>query len=188
MLENQIGKRFAEALSDSIEDPAKLSQALDSLTAISEAFKSDPNLNRFFIHPSFSEERKQDLANELCAKTGAGDEVRKLIALLVHRQKIQYVKNIAQYFQDFVDRRLNRVRVEVISAHPIGQAALDKLKTSLDRQLGRTAIINTAVDESLIGGIRLLVGSRVADATIKNRLEQLKNAIRNEEALSELAS
>ena len=36
--------------------------------------------------------------------------------------------------------------------------------------------------------VRLLVGSRVADATIKNRLEQLKNAIRNEEALSELAS
>ncbi len=188
MIENQIGKRFAEALSNSIEDSAKLGLALDSLTAISEAFAGDPNLHRFFIHPSFPAERKESMVEQLCDKTGASTEVRKLMSLLVQRQKILYVKYITQHFREFVDHRLNQVRVKVISAHPIGQAVLDKLKTSLDRQLGRTAILETSIDESLIGGIRLLVGSRVADATIKNRLEQLKNAIRNEEALSELAS
>lgn len=188
MIENQIGKRFAEALSDSIKDDGQLKTALDSLMDIGGAFNLDPNLYRFFIHPSFPDEKKEAMVEEMCNRTKAPDQVRKLMKILVQRQKMPYVKHIASYFQGFVDNRLGQVRVKVISASPIGQAELDKLKTSLDRQLGKTAILETSVDEGLIGGIRLLVGSRVADATIKNRLEQLKRMIRNEEALSELAS
>ncbi len=188
MIENQIGKRFAEALSDSIQDDGQLNVALESLTSIGEAFNLDPDLYRFFIHPSFPDERKESMVAEMCDRTKAPGEVRNLMKILVQRQKMPYVKYISSYFQDFVDRRLGQVRVKVISASPIGQAEVGKLKTSLDRQLGKTAIIETSVDEELIGGIRLLVGSRVADATIKNRLEQLKHMIRNEEALSELAS
>ncbi|QPJ63077.1 MAG: ATP synthase F1 subunit delta [Candidatus Nitronauta litoralis] len=188
MIENQIGKRFAEALSDSISESSQLNAALESLTNIGEAFSLDPNLYRFFIHPSFPDEKKEAMVGEMCDRTKAPDQVRKLMALLVQRQKMPFVKHIATYFQGFVDQRLGQVRVKVISASPLGQAELDKLKTSLDRQLGKTAILETSVDEGLIGGIRLLVGSRVVDATIKNRLEQLKRVIRNEEALSELAS
>ena len=188
MIENQIGKRFAEALSDAIQDDAQLGPALESLQSFSEIFAQDPDLRRFFIHPSIPEARKEALVGELCDRNKVSDAVRKLMALLVQRQKIQFVKNIAAYFQGFVDSRLNQIRVKVISAYPIGKAELDKLKTSLDRQLGKTAILETSVDESLIGGMRLLVGSRVVDATVKNRLEQLKRATRNEEALSELAS
>ncbi len=188
MIENQIGKRFAEALSDSIAEDSQLVSALESLTSIGEAFNLDPNLYRFFIHPSFSDEKKETMALEMCDRTQAPKEVRKLMTLLVQRQKMPFVKHIATYFQVFVDQRLGQIRVKVISASPVGPVELEKLKTSLDRQLGKTAIIETSVDESLIGGIRLLVGSRVVDATIKNRLEQLKRLIRNEEALSELAS
>ena len=188
MIENQIGKRFAEALMGAIPDTSGLSAALETLTAFSEAFATEPNLYRFFIHPSYPEDRKQALADELCAKFKAPEPVRRLIRILVDRQKMPYVKNIAAYFQGMVDRRLNQIRVKVVSAYPVGQAELDKLKTSLDRQLGKTAILETTVDESVLGGIRLVVGSLVADATVRNRLTQLKRAIRNEEALSEFAS
>jgi len=188
MIENQIGKRFAQALSDAIGDNGGLTPALDTLNAFRDAFEDDPSLSRFFLHPSYSEEKKQALVEELCGRFKAPDPVRKLMQMLVHRQKMPFVKNIANYFQEFVDHRLNQVRVKVLSAFPIGEAELNKLKTSLDRQLNKTAILETSVDEKAIGGIRLVVGSRVADATVQNRLAQLKHAIRNEEALSEFAS
>ncbi len=188
MIENQIGRRYAEALSDAIEDDGQLGQALESLKGIRDAFTTDPNLTRFFIHPSFPVENKKALVGEMCDLVKADASVRNLMSLLVDRQKMPFVRNITEYFEQFVDGRLNQVRVKVVAASPVGQAELDKLKTSLDRQLGKTAILETSVDASLIGGLRLVVGSWVADATVKNRLALLKRAIQSEEVLSELAS
>ena len=50
-----------------------------------------------------------------------------------------------------------------------------------DKILGKTILIDTDVDESLIGGIMLRIGDQVADDTIRNRLEILKRTIENEE-------
>ena len=78
--------------------------------------------------------------------------------------------------------------MSVISAYPLGDAQQKKLQTSLERILGKRAILEASVDESLIGGIRLNVGSLVADATLKNGLALLKRSIEQEEVLSESTS
>ena len=55
------------------------------------------------------------------------------------------------------------------------------MKTGLNRILGKTILIETSEDQTLIGGIQLQVGDQVADATIKNRLAILKRTIEKEE-------
>lgn len=125
---------------------------------------------------------------EFCDKISALEEVRKLMKMLVERQKMSFVKNISAYFDDVVARRLNQVRVQVVSASPLNESHINKLKTKLDQVLGKQAILETQVDESLVGGLRLSVGSLVADASIKNVLALLKQSIEKEEVLSEFAS
>ena len=185
MIENQIGKRFAEALSGSISDDKHLQTALENLKWFHDAFQTEPSLNRFFINPSFPQENKAALIQEMCDRVSALDEVRNLLKLLVDRNKIVFLKNITDFFEHAVAKRLNQVRVEVASAYPLSDAQQDKLKSTLERVLGKTAILETRVDESLIGGMRLSVGSLVADATIKNNLALLKQSIEQEEAISE---
>ena len=58
---------------------------------------------------------------------------------------------------------------------------IDRLKAALNKILGKTILIDTEVDESLIGGIMLRIGDQVADDTIRNRLEILKRTIEKEE-------
>ncbi len=177
MIENQIGKRFAEALSESITDDQRLEKALENLQWFEDAFAAEPNLARFFIHPSFPQEKKADLVREMCDRVSALDEVRNLLKLLVDRNKMMYLKNITEFFDHAVAQRLQQVRVNVVSAYPIDDAQTQKLRSNLERILGKQAIIHAAVDESLIGGLRLSVGSLVADATIKNSLALLKRSI-----------
>lgn len=161
---------------------------MKTLQGLRAAFDESPDLTRFFIHPSIPEDRKQALVSQMCDQFSAGDPVRKMLATLVSRKKITFVKNIAEYFEGFVDQRLGQVRVSVVSAIPMESAHLDKLKTSLDRILGKKALIDSSVDETLLGGVRLSVGSMVADASVKNRLAQLRHALEQEEVFSELAS
>ena len=185
MIENQIGKRFAEALSGSISDDKRLQTALENLRWFEDAFNAEPSLGRFFSHPSFPQEKKAALVVELCDRVSALDEVRNLLRLLVDRNKMVFLKNISEFFEHAVAQRLKQVRVHVTSASPLDDAQSKKLQSSLERILGKSALIEVEIDESLIGGLRLSVGSLVADATIKNSLALLKRSIEQEEAISE---
>ena len=188
MIENQIGKRFAEALSGAVTDDKRLQTALENLRWFMDAFDAEPNLSRFFIHPGFSQDKKAALVKEMCDRVDALAEVRNLLKLLVDRNKMVFLKNITEFFEHAVDQRLKQVRVNVVSAYPLNDAQQKKLKSDLERILGKTAILETNIDESLIGGMRLNVGSLVADNTLKNGLALLKRSIEQEEVLSESTS
>ena len=181
MIENVISKRYAKALSGSIADESALRSALGNLKDFGDAFEADKQLERFFSHPGISEDKKNALVSKLCDRLKAENAVRNLLGILVQRRKILFLKNIADYFESVVDERLNQVRVNVISAHPLTSENIEKLKIGLNRILGKTVLIETSEDQTLIGGIQLQVGDQVADATIKNRLAILKRTIEKEE-------
>ena len=185
MIENQIGRRFSEALSETISDDERVQTALENLRWFQDAFQTHPSLGRFFIHPSFSQKNKASLVKEMCDRISALDEVRNLLKLLVDRNKMMFLKNITEFFDYAVAKRLNQVRVDVVSAYSMNDAQIKKLQSSLERVLGKSALIYVSVDEDLIGGLRLSVGSMVADATVKNSLALLKLSIEQEEAISE---
>ena len=188
MIENVIGKRFAEALSNSITDESKVRTALENLNSFDSAFSADAQLSRFFLNPAIPPENKRALVKEMCDRFSVESEVRKLMEMLVERKKMVFLKNIREYFEDVVDKRSNQARVNVTSAYPLSDEHIQKLKTSLGDVLQKNVLIETDVDESLIGGIKLRAGSIVADSSIKNSLALLKNAIENEEVISESTS
>ncbi len=181
MLENQVGKRYAEALSKNIPDMAILEKALENLRSFDGVMKREQELARFFGHPSIPSEKKKNVVQEICSRLAVEGHVSNLMVLLNDRGRIEYLGKIVEYFEQVVDRRLNRMRVHVISAHPLTSANTDRLKATLNKILGKTILIDTEVDESLIGGIMLHIGDQVADDTIRNRLDILKRTIENEE-------
>lgn len=181
MLENQVGKRYAEALSGNIEDDSQLEKALQDLEAFGEAMNTEKQLPRFFDHPTIATEKKKNVVEELCSKLQIGDKVASLLVLLNERGKIIFLDKIIEYFEQVVDRRLGQIRVHVASAHTLTDANTDRLKTALNKILGKTILIDTEVDESLIGGVMLRIGDQVADDTIRNRLDILKRTIEKEE-------
>jgi len=181
MIENIIGKRYAHALSATFPDDSRLEVVLRTVKSIGEAFQTEPQLARFFAHPGIPRENKLAMVEALCGRVEADENVRKLLALLVERKKILYLRNIAEHFETMVDRRLRRVRAGVVSARPLSEKNLERLKTSLKRITGKEVLIESTLDESLIAGVIVRVGSLVADATVKNRLAVLKRNIEKEE-------
>ena len=181
MLENEVGKRYAEALSGNISDDSELGVALKNLKDFGETMKIEKQLSRFFEHPSISTEKKKNVVEELCGRLQIGDKTGNLLVLLNERGKIIFLEKIIEYFEQVVDRRLNQIRVYVTSAHALTAVNIDRLKTALNKILEKTILIDTKVDESLIGGVILRIGDQVADDTIRNRLRILKQTIEKEE-------
>ena len=107
MLENQVGKRYAEALSGNISDDSELGVALKNLKDFGEAMKIEKQLSRFFEHPSISTEKKKNVVEELCSRLKIGNKFGNLLLLLNERGKIIFLEKIIEYFEQVVDRRLN---------------------------------------------------------------------------------
>lgn len=181
MIENILGKRYAEALASTITDDGQLNSVLQNLKDISEAFSTEPQLKQFFAHPTIPYENKISMVHTLCEMVEGSKEVLNLLKLLVDRTKIGYVKNVVEFFQESVDKRLNQVRVQVVSASPLSGDNTEKLKSSLNAILKKEVILETSEDESLIGGVVLRIGSLVADGSVKNRLANMKRLIEKEE-------
>lgn len=177
MIENVVSRRYAEALSESITEDSRLKTVLKSMETLCGTFQSEPNLTRFFANPAIPLANKNALLSEMCDRVQADDAVRNLLRILNQRKKILYLSNIASFFEDFVDRRLGQVRVDVVSASPLTPGQTERIKTSLSGVLGKSVIVESREDASLIGGMVLSVGSLVVDATIKNRLALLKRSI-----------
>jgi len=181
MIENLIGKRYAEALSRSVKENALLNPVLENLQACRNIFDTQDQLVRFFSQPSIPLEKKNSMVKELCDRLNMEQVVYNLMVMLSERKKILFLGNIAEYFEKIVDRRLNQVRVSVRSAQPLTKANIERLRSALTDSLGKTVLIDVHVNESLIGGIQLKIGDQVADATIKNRLTLLKQKLEKEE-------
>tara|TARA_B100000686_G_C16563927_1_gene849273 strand:- start:5 stop:556 length:552 start_codon:yes stop_codon:yes gene_type:complete len=183
MIDNIIGKRYAEALSCSIEDDLRLNSALKNLEQVWRAFEVELTLAVFFSHPGVQPESKVTMVNDLCDMVQVEPEIRNLLLILVNRGKILNLKNVLEYFQVSVDQRLNRTRANISSASPLGEMQVRRLKESLGSALGKEVLIDISIDESLIGGIVLRIGSLVADASVKNRLATMKRFIEKEEVV-----
>ncbi len=181
MIENLIGKRYAEALSSSVKEDSLLNPVLENLQACKNIFETQDQLVRFFSQPSIPLEKKNNMVKELCDWLNMEQVVYNLMVMLSERKKILFLGNIAEYFEKIVDRRLNQVRVSVRSAQPLSNTNIERLRSALTKILGKTVLIDVHVDESLIGGIQLKIGDQVADATIKNRLTILKQKLEKEE-------
>ena len=138
MLENQVGKRYAEALSGNISDTGTLEKALENLRSFNEAMFTEPELARFFEHPSISSEKKQNVVKEICDRLEVDGKVTNMMTLLNERGKVLFLGKIVEYFEQVVDRRLNQTRVQVTSAHPLTTENIDRLKTALNKILGKT--------------------------------------------------
>jgi len=181
MIENLIGKRYAEALSSSVKDDSRLDSVLENLQALQGAFEVQGQLSGIFANPAIPLEKKNNLVEALCDRLKVEQGVRNLMLMLSERNKVLFLKNISEDFETIVDRRLNQVRVSVRSADKLTNANIERLRSALSDNFGKTVLIDTHVDESLIGGVQLKIGDQVADATIKNRLTLLKQILEKEE-------
>jgi F-type H+-transporting ATPase subunit delta len=154
-----IARPYAEALFKAqASDLAGTAAWLDELAAVAD----NAQLQQFADSPKASDEQVFELVSGVLVI-----ENRRLGALPVVAQQFRALKNAQGGTADAV----------VYSAFPIDASALADLSTTLEKRFARKLNVSIQQDESLIGGIRVVVGDEVLDTSVKARLEQMKAAL-----------
>ena len=107
------------------------------------------------------------------AFTNLDDLNMNFLRLLKKKNRLNLLPSIASYFQEIVDDNAGIVRGEVIAAVSI-ENDLSEIESSLSKKLNKKVILSSSIDQSIIGGIKIRIGDRLFDGTVKAKLNKLK--------------
>ncbi|HXD27652.1 MAG TPA: F0F1 ATP synthase subunit delta [Arthrobacter sp.] len=157
------------------EGAAGLEALEEDLFAFIRVVGSSHDLQRALDDPQAPADAKRELA--LKVSRGAGEIARLLIAQAVESPRGLKPAALVQKFVELVAKRQQRWIAQVSATRPLTDEQFNRLQAGLNKLYGRDLKINVAVDPSLVGGLRVVVGDEVVDATAATRLAELRRRL-----------
>ena len=177
---NALSSHYAQALADAVFAPNSGISAEDAVKQFREAesmVTGSRQLHMALLSPAVSKQRKQDVIAKLSEMLGLHRVVRNFLLVVVTHRRVLELKAMRESFEDVVDERLGWVRAEIASAHEVAPAQREEIERALGTKLGKFIRATYVVDPSLIGGVRARVASKEYDATVRGKLEHMRQRL-----------
>jgi len=110
-------------------------------------------------------------------KTKANEEAKNFVRALVENGRLMALQEISAQFHTLKNIYQSTADAEIISAFPMNDAQVSDLVAALERKFGRKLNATLTVDQSLIGGVRVVVGDEVLDMSVSAQLERMHTAL-----------
>ncbi|NRB02783.1 MAG: F0F1 ATP synthase subunit delta [Rhodobacteraceae bacterium] len=173
-----IAGRYASAVYE-LATETKATAAIESdIAALTEAMAESADLNALLQSPIYSRDEQQAAVTAIAAKMGLSDVMANTLSLMASKRRLFVVPQLVQALRDLIAEDKNEVTADVVSAKALTQTQSKKLAATLKDRVGKDVTINATVDESLIGGLIVKVGSTMIDTSIRSKLSSLQNAMK----------
>jgi F-type H+-transporting ATPase subunit delta len=171
----ELAQVYARSLFAVAREQQKLDLVREQLAQVADAIGSNRDLQIFFFSPYFSSAEKEDgLARVL---EGADETVVNFLELLIEKHRMPVIFRIRADFERLWEEENRMLPVEITSAVALDPAMTESLSVAIGERAGRNVTLATHVDPEIIGGIVVRVGNSILDASIRNRLEQLRRHV-----------
>ena len=131
-----------------------------------------PELRNVLRNPQLEPRVKADLLQDLLG--GADELLRNFLRLLAEKGRIGEIEEIAREFDRLIAAQERRVKVELTTAYELSDEDADDIVRQIEQSTGRTVEATRRVDPSLIGGIVLQADTLRVDASVRGRIERLR--------------
>lgn len=170
--------RYATALFELAESDAALDAVAADLGRIEALINDSADLRRLVASPVFGADDQGRAFAAILERAGIKGLVANFVGLVIRNRRLFALPAMIVGFTQLLAKKRGEVTADVASAHPLSEAQLANLRQALKAATGRDVQINTRVDEGLLGGLVVKVGSRMIDSSLKTKLNSLKLAMK----------
>jgi F-type H+-transporting ATPase subunit delta len=171
----EIADVYARALFEVAKDGGVLDRVHQELDEFADALETDRNLQVFLFSPYFSSEEKKDGVTRIV--TDADERFVNFLELLAERHRMPALFRIRRAFDSMWAEENRLLPVTVTSAVELDEGLVNDIGRRIEEQTGRQVELSSNVDPDVLGGLQVRVGNMVLDATVRNRLEQLRKQV-----------
>ena len=173
-----IAARYATAIFELAKESKKLKALESDVDGIEAALASSTDMQSLIVSPLYTREQQSGAIQALAKKMKLSAIVSNTLGLLAEKRRLFVLPQLIATLRDLIAEEKGEVTAEVVAAKALTKAQQDKLAKSLKARVGKDVKFNLAVDESLIGGLIVKVGSKMIDTSIRSKLSNLQNAMK----------
>lgn len=171
----QAAEVYARALFEVASERGVLDTIREQLAQFVDALSTNHSIQTFFFSPYLSTDEKKDGLGRLIE--GAEETFMSFLETLVERHRMPEIFHIRARYEELWDAEMKRLPVEVTSAVELDDAFVRDIGERIGTQTGNKIELTRVVDPDIVGGIVLRVGDFILDASIRNRLDQLRKQV-----------
>jgi F-type H+-transporting ATPase subunit delta len=171
----ELAEVYARSLFEVAREQGKLDVLREQLAQFAGALNDNRELAVFFFSPYFSTTEKQDSLARIL--DGPDESFLNFLSLLIENHRMPVIFRINQRFERLWEQENKMLPVDITSAIALDEATTESLGRRIGERAGRKVKLAAHVDPDILGGIVLRVGNSILDASIRNRLEQLRRHV-----------
>jgi F-type H+-transporting ATPase subunit delta len=171
----EIAAVYARSLFEVAQDQDKLADVREQLGAFADALSETRELQVFLFSPYFSTAEKEEGLDRVVSD--ADPAILNFLKLLIEKHRMPVLFRIRAIFDALWEEENKLLPVSITSAVELDEAVVKQLVDRIAEQTDRTVEVTSQVDPDILGGIVVQVGNSVLDASVRNRLEQLRKQV-----------
>ena len=172
------GQRYAKALFDLADENGVIPAVEADLKSLKTMLAESKDLTRLMSSPAFSSEDRAKGLTAVAERAKLSPLTRKFLGLLAANGRSAVLQSAIAGFLALSAKRRGVVAAEVTTAVSLTPAQQKGVAAALRTALGKDPELSTRVDPAILGGMKVRVGSRLFDASLKSRLDSLKFALK----------
>jgi len=169
---NEASERYARALFEIASENSETDKIENNLNDFLSVYNSSVEFKNFIKNPTQTIENQFNVINVISEKLGFEKNLKNFLFLLVKKRRIFFVYKIVQNFLRLCSMKRGEVKASLVSSKKLSEDELKDLSTDFSKSMGSIIKFDYSVDESLIGGLKIQLGSFMIDTSIKNKLKK----------------
>ena len=171
----ELAQVYTRSLFEVAREHGKLDVLREQLGQFAEALEGNRELAVFFFSPYFSTKEKQQGLERML--DGADERLVNFLKLLIENHRMPVIFRIRREYERLWEQENRLLPVVLTSAVELDERTTTDLASRIGERTGRTVELTTRVEPDILGGIVVRVGNSILDASIRNRLEQLRRQV-----------
>lgn len=173
-----IAARYATAVFELAKEGNQLTALEGDLDVLAASLADSAEFRDLISSPVYSRDEQANAVAALSSAMGLSATVASTLGLMAAKRRLFVLPQLIGALRELIAEEKGEVTAEVTSAKALTKTQQDKLATALKASVGKDVKINATVDDSLIGGLIVKVGSKMIDSSIRSKLAALQNTMK----------
>jgi F-type H+-transporting ATPase subunit delta len=173
-----IAARYATAVFELAKDASDLKNLESNVEDLGAALDASAELRDVISSPVYSRDDQANVITAVAKKMKLMPIVSNTLALMASKRRLFVLPALVAQLRALIAEEKGEVTAEVISAKAMTKTQTDKLAKAIKSRIGKDVKIDATIDESLIGGLVVKVGSQMIDTSIRSKLSSLSNVMK----------
>jgi F-type H+-transporting ATPase subunit delta len=170
--------RYATALFELALESKAVDQVQSDLNAFDALVASSADLGRLVRSPAFSAEEQAKALSAVLDKAGLTGIAANFLKVVATNRRLFAVRDMIKAFNALIAQHKGEVTAQVTVAETLNDARMNEIRDALKQVTGKDVKVDVTVDPSIIGGLKVKLGSRMVDASLRTKLNSIKFAMK----------